>query len=172
MVRRSPPTRLRAGAKRASTRAACASRLTTYRTPTKTRRRASGAQSSGPTRACLRRRDAFLADAGAFPLHRRWRSCGSRHVFANDPWMTRRNAQERQCSSFRLPSILFPVTKRVHADAEGFGEVGLRQADEPTQRSHIARLKLAAHDALPLAATWGATSTSTSTSTAPSCDLA
>jgi hypothetical protein len=69
--------------------------------------------------------------------------------------MTRRNAQERQCSSFRLPSILLPVTKRVHADAEGFGKLRLRQANEPTQRSHIARLKLSAHDALTLAATKG-----------------
>jgi hypothetical protein len=34
-----------------------------------------------------------------------------------------------------------------------FGEVSLRQANEPRQRSHIARMKLPAHDALTLAAT-------------------
>jgi hypothetical protein len=69
--------------------------------------------------------------------------------------MARRNPQERQCSPFRLPAILLPIAKRVHADTEGLGELTLRQANEPTQRSHIARLKLAAHDALALAATKG-----------------
>jgi hypothetical protein len=43
----------------------------------------------------------------------------------------------------------------VHADAEGLGELRLRQANEPTQRSHIARLKLSAHDAPALAAAKG-----------------
>jgi hypothetical protein len=43
----------------------------------------------------------------------------------------------------------------VHADAEGLGELSLRQANEPTQRRHIARLKLSAHDALALAVTNG-----------------
>jgi hypothetical protein len=69
--------------------------------------------------------------------------------------MARRNPQERKCSSFRLPAILLPIAKRVHADAEGLGELTLRQANEPTQRSHIARLKLSTHDALALAATKG-----------------
>jgi hypothetical protein len=66
--------------------------------------------------------------------------------------MARRNPQERQGSPFRLPAILFPVTKRVHADAERLGEVSLRQANEPTERGYIARPKLSAHDALTLAA--------------------
>ena len=69
--------------------------------------------------------------------------------------MARRNPQKRECSPFRLPAILLPVAKGVHADAERFGELGLRQPDEPTQRRHITRLKLTAHDALTLAVTQG-----------------
>jgi hypothetical protein len=40
----------------------------------------------------------------------------------------------------------------VHADTERLGKLSLRQTDEPAQRRHIARLKLAAPDARTLAA--------------------
>src|SRR5579864_8925419 len=92
---------------------------------------------------------------GVFLLRRPTASCGSSHVFANDPWMSRGNAQERQSRPFWLAAILLPVAKGVHADTERLGELSLRQPDEATQRSHVARLKLAAHDALPLIATQG-----------------
>jgi hypothetical protein len=65
--------------------------------------------------------------------------------------MACRNSKERQRWPLRISAILLPVAKRVHADAERFGEVSLRQTDEPTQRSHIAWLELSAHDALTLA---------------------
>jgi hypothetical protein len=82
-------------------------------------------------------------------------SRGSRYVLTHDARMTRRNPQKRECSPFRLPAILFPVAKGVHADAERFGELGLRQADEPAQRRHITGLKLTPHDALTLAVAQG-----------------
>ena len=69
--------------------------------------------------------------------------------------MARCNSKERERSPLRLSAILLPVTKRVHADAERLCEVSLRQANEPTQRSHIARVKLSAHDALTLAMAQG-----------------
>ena len=67
--------------------------------------------------------------------------------------MARGNPQEREGSALRLSAILLQVAKRVHANAERLGELRLRQPNEPTQRRHIARLKLSAHDALTLAAT-------------------
>jgi len=65
--------------------------------------------------------------------------------------MTSCNAQECQRRPFRLAPILLPVAKGMDADSERFGELRLRQPYEATQRSHVARLKLSAHDALTLA---------------------
>jgi hypothetical protein len=65
--------------------------------------------------------------------------------------MASRNSKERERSPFRLSAILLPIAKGVYADTERFGEVSLRQANEPTQRSHIAWLEISAHDALTLA---------------------
>jgi hypothetical protein len=82
-------------------------------------------------------------------------SCSSRYVLTHNTWMARGNPQEREGSALRLSAILLQVAKRVHANAERLGELRLRQPNEPTQRRHIARLKLSANDALTLAATKG-----------------
>ena len=66
--------------------------------------------------------------------------------------MARRDSQECQRRPFRLATVLFPVAKGVHTDAERAGGLALRQANETTESRHIAGLKLAAHDALTLAA--------------------
>jgi hypothetical protein len=95
------------------------------------------------------RRDRFQTLPIATP------SCRCSHVLSNNARMARRNSKERERRSLWLSPVLLPVAKRVHADAERFGEVSLRQTDEPTQRSHIAWLELSAHDALALAAAHG-----------------
>ena len=61
--------------------------------------------------------------------------------------------QERQRSPFRLAPVLLPVAERMHTDAERLRELSLRQSDEAAEGSHVAGVKLAAHDALTLTAT-------------------
>ena len=45
---------------------------------------------------------------------------------------------------------MFPVAQCVNADAQSFGELLLREANESAQGSHIARLELPQHDPSPL----------------------
>jgi hypothetical protein len=77
-------------------------------------------------------------------------SCRGWHVFPNDPWMARCDAQECERSPFRPPAILFPIPQGVHTNSERFGKLSLRKPDESTKRSDVPWLKLATHDALTL----------------------
>src|SRR5260221_1138917 len=114
-------------------------------------------QASSPSRESCRRTErgyvatlAMKSDQDPFDgIHLR---CGA-HVFPDHPWMARCDAQECEGSPLRLPPILFPIPKGVHADAERFGKLSLRESDEPTQGGHVARLKFSAHDALALTPT-------------------
>ncbi len=63
--------------------------------------------------------------------------------------MTSRDSQQRKRWSVRVPPTLLPVSKSMHADPHGLGELCLRQSDESPKRGHIcSRLKPAEHQAL------------------------
>ena len=58
-------------------------------------------------------------------------------ILPNDPWMTSSDSQQRDGRPFGTPAILFPVSKCMHTNADGLGELSLGESDEPSQRDHI-----------------------------------
>jgi len=73
-------------------------------------------------------------------------------IFSDDARVTRRDSEQCERGTLRCSSILLPVSKCVHADAEGFRKLRLRQPNESTQCGHITGPKVAANNPLTLAA--------------------
>jgi RNA polymerase sigma factor (sigma-70 family) len=78
------------------------------------------------------------------------RSRGGFDILANDPRMTRRNSQERDRRTVRMPSPLLPVAKRVNADPHRPGKLRLRQPDESAKsRNVVTRFEVSEHQPPP-----------------------
>lgn len=85
-----------------------------------------------------------------YPAYRRaLRSRRRFEVLANDPRMTRRDSQQCDRRTVRMPAALLPVAQRVDADPHRLGKLRLRQPDESPKRGNIStRLELSEHEPL------------------------
>ena len=78
---------------------------------------------------------------------------GSSQILAQHPWVPGSDAQQSKGWPLRTPSTLFPIAKRMNADAQRLGELFLGQAGKPAKRRDVFFwIDLAADDAFPLPA--------------------
>jgi hypothetical protein len=57
-------------------------------------------------------------------------SRSSHSILSDDPWVTGRDAQQREAWTIRCDPALFPVAKRMNADAEPLGKLFLGEANK------------------------------------------
>jgi hypothetical protein len=80
------------------------------------------------------------------------RSCSASRrgeALPDDPRVAGGDAQQGYGRTLRAAPVLLPVAQGVDADAEGLGELRLRETDEAAKRRHVLpRLELSAHEAL------------------------